>query len=72
MTDRAEPGVTPLTDATRSAIKALFAHPCDCEPAWTGRGRHAPDCRYDFIRDYVDEDDIAAVLATLDAATPRP
>lgn len=53
-TDTAERVVSPL--------EALLRTPCDCSDDYTLRGRHAPDCRYQFIHDYLDDSEIAAVL----------
>ncbi len=35
------------------ALTLILAVVCDCGPAWTGRGRHAPDCFYAEVRAYV-------------------
>ena len=51
-------------------LDALLGVTCDCGEAWTGRHLHAPDCRFMFIRDYLDDDDIAVIRAAL--ATPAP
>jgi hypothetical protein len=53
------------------ALSDLLMTPCDCDEAWTGRGRHASACRWRFIHDFLDDDEIAAILARL-AAIPEP
>lgn len=55
---RARPGVA-------EALSDLLRTPCRCEPDWTERGRHAPDCEYAFIRLYLDDADIELLLWVL-------
>jgi hypothetical protein len=39
-------------DKIEQVARQMLAEPCACEPDWTERGRHAPDCRWQAFRDY--------------------
>jgi hypothetical protein len=52
----------PTPEPDIEALTNLLRTPCDCGPAWTERGRHDPRCFYQFVHDYLDDDDIAAIL----------
>lgn len=78
LTERPHRHAAPMTDndslaavdmGSRAALDAVLAYPCDCADDYTERGRHAPGCHYQFVRDYLDDDEIAAIRAAL--AAPR-
>lgn len=45
-----------------TVVRDLLTTPCTCQ---FDRGRHAPDCRYQFIHDYLDDEQIASVVMQL-------
>jgi hypothetical protein len=51
-------------------VRDLLATPCDCPVDYTARNRHAPDCRWQFVHDFLDDNDITATVALLAESTP--
>lgn len=66
-----EAKITVARDEGRREARAEFVAAvklhcvCRCEPAWTGRGRHAPDCEWNNIaRELLTEEELAGPAAT--------
>ena len=59
--------------AARS-LHDLLHVPCDCDEAWTGRGRHSVDCLYQFVHDFLTDEEITAIESALAPiyGMPRP
>jgi hypothetical protein len=57
-------------DRLAETTRDLLTTACDCDEAWTDRGRHRPTCNWRFIHDFLDDDEIAAIIARLAAASP--